>query len=171
MDETVKTIAAIGAVFIGLPILVLLVRDLTLRLNKPSPAAYAIKRLAQLELIRNPDWAFYECHLERRIPSALQELFADDAIITRELIDYSSVYCILTFEAINEKNLIEMQQDLGHDIVAIATTDVGDPIYLRPGRSEADAVYVTHHDGGDTHVLADSVSEFVERLRFVITPR
>jgi hypothetical protein len=36
---------------------------------------------------------------------------------------------------------------------------------LRPGGGEADTVYITHHDGGDTEVFAESVAAMVEKLR------
>lgn len=38
-------------------------------------------------------------------------------------------------------------------------------IYLRPGSGEADTVYITYHDGGDTEVFAESVAAMVEKLR------
>ena len=51
------------------------------------------------------------------------------------------------------------------DAVAIATTDLGDAVYMRPGAAGADTVYLTHHDGGDTEVFAESVSEMLATLK------
>jgi hypothetical protein len=36
---------------------------------------------------------------------------------------------------------------------------------LRPGGSEADTVYITHHDGSDTEAFAESIAAMVERLK------
>lgn len=56
-------------------------------------------------------------------------------------------------------------------VVPIARTDAGDPIYMRAGAGEADAVYITHHDGSDTQVLAVSVDAFVTALRVAAAVR
>jgi hypothetical protein len=49
--------------------------------------------------------------------------------------------------------------------VAIATTDFDDAVYLRVGAAEADTVYLTHHDGGDTEVFAESLGEMLATLK------
>jgi hypothetical protein len=53
----------------------------------------------------------------------------------------------------------------GFDAVLIATTDFGDAVYLRPGATEADTVYVAYHDGGDTDVFAESIGQMLAVLR------
>jgi hypothetical protein len=45
--------------------------------------------------------------------------------------------------ALDEQGLLETRQWFGLDAIAIATTDFDDPIYLCPGSSEADTVYIT----------------------------
>ncbi len=80
-------------------------------------------------------------------------------------INYSENVVVSTFDALDEQGLIESRPWLGFDAAAIATSDFGDSIYLRPGATESDAVYITHHDGGGTEVLAPDVFTFVERLR------
>ena len=112
-----------------------------------------------------PNWHFYEHHLRRPAPAALRALYADEKLITSTLLEYSDECSINTFEPLNESSLNEGAEDTAPPVVAIATTDFGDPIYLKPGPTESDAVYVTYHDGGDTEVLADSVSGFVDRLK------
>ena len=128
-------------------------------------AEEAAKRQIHEDRLLQPDWTFYEQHLQRPAPAALHALYADKKWITSTLLGYSDACSINTFEPLNEDSLIESDDDPTLRIVPIATTDFGDPVYLKPGPTEPDAVYVTWHDGGDTEVLADSVSHFVEHLK------
>jgi hypothetical protein len=80
-------------------------------------------------------------------------------------LDYDDGEVINTFSALDEQGLLDTREWLGFDVVAIATSDFGDPLYLRPGRSEPDTVYITHHDGGDTEIFAESVASRLQRLR------
>jgi hypothetical protein len=61
--------------------------------------------------------------------------------------------------------MLDTKAWLGFEAVVIATTDFGDSVHVRPGPAEPDAVYVTHHDGGDTEVFAASVAELVQAFR------
>lgn len=128
-------------------------------------AEAAAQRKAFEASLLQPDWSFYERHLQRPAPDALKSLYADEKLITSSLLDYSDHCSVNTFEPLNEQNLIDAPEAFDFPIMPIATNDYGDPIYLKPGSSEADAVYVTWHDGGDTEVLADSVATFAKRLR------
>jgi hypothetical protein len=74
-------------------------------------------------------------------------------------------HSISTFDALDEQAIADNTAWLAVRAIAFATTDAGDPIYLRSGPPEADKVYVTYHDGGDTEILAESVSEMLEVLR------
>ena len=69
------------------------------------------------------------------------------------------------FEPLDEVAIADATAWLGFEAVTFATTDAGDSIYLRPGSSEANSVYLTHHDGGDTEVLAATVDEMLQALR------
>ena len=137
-----------------------------------SPEQQAAENAAQRRALNasllQPNWHFYEHHLRRPAPAALRALYADEKLITSTLLEYSDECSINTFEPLNESSLNEGAEDTAPPVVAIATTDFGDPIYLKPGPTESDAVYVTYHDGGDTEVLADSVSGFVDRLKHAI---
>jgi hypothetical protein len=99
------------------------------------------------------------------VPSALRELFADHVLITRRDLRVSDDQAISAFEPLDEEAILEATRALGFDAVPIATTDFGDMVYLRPGATERDAVYVTYHDGGDTEVFADSVAGLLKILR------
>lgn len=98
----------------------------------------------------------------------MRELYADQALVTAEGLDIvdddGSEITISTFEPLDEQGLVATRPWLGFDAVAIARNDFGDPIYLRPGQSEPNTVYVTFHDGGDTEVLSESVEELYEKV-------
>jgi hypothetical protein len=118
-----------------------------------------------VQRILHPDWVFYERHLERPVPPALRELYADRELVVLQDLKYADAERITTFDPLDERALLDTRPWLGFDAVAIATGQFGDPIYLRPGSSEPNLVYITHHDGGDTEVFADSVGAMVEQLR------
>jgi hypothetical protein len=99
------------------------------------------------------------------VPSALRELYADSALITRRDLRWSDDYTISAFEPLDDEAIRQAARALGLDAVPIATTDFGDLVYLRPGAAERDAVYLTHHDGGDTEILAESIQAMVSALR------
>ena len=168
MSDTVKTVISLVALFIGLPLLILWLRDRVSRARgrrRNSPEKLKVDRREYEERIVRPDWVFYERHLQRPAPRALRELYADRALVTAQSLEYTDAGRISTFEALDEQGLLDTRPWLGFDAVAIATSDFGDPIYLRSGASESDTVYITHHDGGDTEVFAESVAAMVERLR------
>lgn len=135
--------------------------------RRRTPEEVATERRAYEEQLLHPDWAFYERHLQRPVPAALRALYADRALIVTQSLDYPGAEGISTFEALNEQRLLETRSWLGFDAVAIATSESGDAIYLRPGSTEPDKVYITYHDAGedDTDVFAESVAILVEKLK------
>lgn len=168
MSDTTKSIVFLVALFIGLPLLILWLHHRISRAiwrYRNPPEKIAAERRAYEERILRPDWAFYERHLKRPAPPALRELYADRTLVTAQGLDYSDADGISTFEALDEQGLLDTRPWLSFDAIAIATSDFGDPIYLRPGSSEPDTVYITYHDGGDTEVFAGSVAELIEKVR------
>jgi hypothetical protein len=168
MGDTLTAVIAIVALFVGLPVVVLWLRDRASRADRHRPESperlAAIRRAFEERLLR-PDWAFYERHLRRHAPSALRELYADRGLVTAQDVQYADDARISTFNPLDEQGLLDARRWIGLDVVPLGTSDFGDPLYLRPGSSEADAVYLTHHDGGDTEVFAESVAVMVQRLR------
>jgi hypothetical protein len=168
MSDTTKVVIFLVALLVGLPVFILLLRD---RINKARwkrknpPEKLAADRRVYEERLLRPDWAFYERHLQRPVPPALRELYADKTLVIGQQLVYTDAEHISTFGALDEQGFIDSRLWLGFDVVAIANSNFGDPIYLRPGNSEADTVYITYHDGGDTEVFADSVATMVNRLR------
>jgi hypothetical protein len=162
--------ALLGLLIIGVPSLMYAVLGRFTPRPAVSPEELEAERQAYEERILRPDWEFYERHLQRSAPEALRKLYADRALVTAGNLDYSDRHRIGTFEALDEERLLDTREQLGFDVVAFATSDCGDPIYLRPGPSEADTVFITYHDGGDTEVFAESVEAMLERLRLKLTP-
>jgi hypothetical protein len=168
MTDTITTVLAIAFIFVGLPLLILKVRDRVSRVRRHvrnPPETQAAARHAYEQRILRPDWECVERHLQRAVPAAMRDLYSDRALVTSQDLPYSMDYSISTFEALDEQAITDAVAWLGVEAVAFATTDTGDAIYLRSGSAEADTVYLTHHDGGDTEVLAPSVAQMVQMLR------
>lgn len=168
MGDQIATVLAILAVFVALPVALLWAKDRITRARRDSPrarAARAAERQAYEQRILQPDWALAERYLQRSIPVALRDLYADRSLITARDLDYSIHHSISTFEALDAPAFAQAKKWLGVDGVVFATSDMGDSIYLRTGPSQENAVYLTRHDGGDTEVIAQSIDDMVETLR------
>ena len=149
------------AAYIGLSLAILWTRDRVSRAlwrRRNPPEKLEAERRAYEQRVLHPDWGFYERHLQRPVPAALREIFADPRVVTSTDVACGDV-TITSFSPIDEAGLTETREWIGEDVVAFASTIFGDPIYLRPGPSEPDTVHVTYHDGGDTEMLAASVAE------------
>jgi hypothetical protein len=160
--------ALLGFVLIGLPCLWFALKGRFTILPEPSPEQLIAERQACEDQILQPDWDFYHRHLQRPPPAALRELYADRALVTACGLKYIRGRIhdgISTFHPIREENLIDPLDQTGCDILAFATSHCGDAIYLRPGVSEPDIVYIAYHDGGDIEIFAESVAALVQRLR------
>lgn len=169
MTETTKSVVLLVALFVGLPFLILWSRDRisdALWRRRNPPEKLAADRRSYEERIVRPDWEFYERHLRRPAPSALGELYASRAMVTSQSLYCSDSIGISSFEALDEQGRLDTRPWLGFDAVAIATSDLGDPIYLRPGSGESNKVYIAYHDSGDTEIYAESVADMVARLRY-----
>jgi hypothetical protein len=152
--------------FVGLAIRLLWIQDkLTFawaEKSREKDAELLLSARVEIERqLQNPDWAFYEEHLQRAVPTALKALYAQPELILAQDLKIPDENAIGAFGPINRSNMIDAHEMGGFDIVPIATTDVGDPIFLCPGPNESDSIYIAHHDGGDIEPLAPSVSEFI----------
>ena len=157
--------ALLGFVIIGLPCLWYTIKGRFSLRPDPSLEQLEAEAKARQERVLRPNWIFYESHLQRPAPPALRELYADRALLTAEVIEYPGPVEISSFEPLDEKDLLDSGEAVDDTIVPIATSDCGDPIYLRPGPSEPNKVYITFHDGGVTEVFAESVEVMLEKLR------
>src|SRR5258707_1296687 len=90
MNDTFKAIALLVAVFIGLPLFVLWLRDRisdALWNRRNPPEKLLADRLAFEERLLHPDWDFYKRHLQRPAPPALRELYSDRSLVTAQALD------------------------------------------------------------------------------------
>ncbi len=157
--------ALLGFVAIGLPSLWFALRGRFGLREEPSEEQLTAEDQAYEERLLQPNWEFYEKHLGRPAPAALRELYADEELVTSGVLECGDGKVINGFVPLDEAALLDTREELGCDVVAFATSDCGDPIYLRPGVSEPDTVYVTYHDGGNTEVFARSVGEILQKVR------
>jgi hypothetical protein len=167
MKDILLTVLFIGVIFVGLPFLIIILKDKIWKRSqrrKNPPEKVQQERKEHEEKIKNPDWIFYERYLQRPVPKQLKSLFEDKALIVSGGFDYDDT-SISSFEAIHEENLLG--EDLGFNppIVPIAFDEFGDSIYLKPGAKEDNILYITYHDGGDTEVFEASLDEFVRKVR------
>ena len=162
MIESVITVFAILVLFVALPALIVYIayrRRLAVRHGWAG-----LPKDEHEQLILAPDWTFVEQHLGRPVPRALRELYSDRSMITRTNLAFAGTP-INSFEPLTRQSLLGTASEIGFDILPIATTVFGDPLYLRPGADSGETVYVTHHDGGDTAVFAESIAQLVAGLR------
>ena len=166
MADTVITVLVLVLLFIGLPVSLLRIIDRKRTRTARHPTASEVaEREAYERRILAPDWLCVERHLRRPPPQALRDLYADHSLVIQRDLQYDDDWLVSTFEPLDEEAMVETSQSLEFDAVVIATTDFGDPVYLRPGAAEADTVHVTYHDGGDTVVCAESIEQMLVVLR------
>ena len=168
MSSNLNTTTGIIVVFVALPLAVLWLNDRLARARvrrQNPPAQRAAEREAFRQRLLRPDWEFYQRHLQRPVPPALRELYADPALLAAKSLAYTEGDRISSFNPLTPEDLVEAKSWLGFDLVPIATSDFGDSIYLRPGSAEPDVVYITYHDGGETEVFAESVAAMLKQLR------
>jgi hypothetical protein len=153
------------ALALGVLLLIDRLRQAIWRRRNP-PEKLAAERRAFEERLLQPDWSFYERHLQRPVPAALRQLYADHRLVVSSF-QYDDLHYISTFEPLDESALVDSREWLGFDVVPFANSD-GDSIYLRPGATERDTVFITYHNGSDTEEFAPDLSTFLERARNAI---
>lgn len=167
MSEEASIVLFVIVLFIGVPVMILMVRDRISELlwkRRNPPEKIAAERRAYESRIDNPDWHFYEQHLQRGVPIELRNLFDNRALtLSKDIVSYKDEV-LSSFAPLDNEGLIETREWIGFDVVPFATSITGDPIYLRPGPDEGNAVYVTYHDGGDTEEIAPHISDFFRQL-------
>ena len=163
MSDTFIALFALLLLFIVLPMLILLIRDRARR-HADAPMAAAAERLAFEGRLLHPDWVLAERQLQRPLPPGVRELYVDRNVITRRDVRCGE-HVIDTFEPLDDQAVRDASEWLGFAVLPLATTDLGDTVYLRPGPTEPDVVYLTHHDGGDTEVFAESVAAILRTIK------
>lgn len=168
MPDGILSVLVIVLIFVGLPVVLLVTKDRIARARRNRPAELsriAVARQTYERRILAPDWSCVERHLRRPVPPALRDLYADFSLVTCRDVRYSTDYALGTFEALDEQAMADAKVWLGFEAVAFASTQEGDLIYLRPGPSEGDTVYLTHHDGNESEVFAATLQGMLDTLR------
>jgi len=168
MPDGILSVLVIVLIFVGLPVVLLVTKDRIARAKRNRPAELsriAVDRQTHERRILAPDWSCVERHLRRPVPPALRELYADLSLVTRRDVRCSTDCALSMFEPLDEQAMADARAWLGFEAVVFASTQEGDAIYLRPGPSVDDVVYLTHHDGGDTEVFAATLDEMLETLK------
>jgi hypothetical protein len=161
----VAVVAATSLLIVyGTAVLALMARDrfMAARWRKRHPPErIAEERRRHERRLVTPDWLFYGEYLQRPVPAALVSWFSNAAALTATYAfdDHLVDFVPIDRDAVREAWVVPR-------IVVFAESDAN-PIYLKPGQSTDDAVFITFHDGGDTEVLASSVEQFLANLTSV----
>ncbi|HEY0725941.1 MAG TPA: hypothetical protein VGD41_18495, partial [Pyrinomonadaceae bacterium] len=126
------------AALIVVAVLVLVLKDrlsALFRQMRNPPEKVAADRRRFTARLESPDWLFYEEHLGRPVPAVLRETFSKKEHLgkTHYFGDYYVAFAPVDSAALAENWVVQ-------GIVPFADSD-GDPIFLKPGASEEDAVY------------------------------
>jgi hypothetical protein len=169
MNSVAKIVEVLGLLLAGVILIGWWWNNRDYRRRFPPEKEAAERKALELRLL-SPDWAFYEQYLERPAPPALRELFADRALVTSCSLELSKSCGIITFNPLDKDSLLDTADLFGFDVVPFATGGCGDAIFLRPGKSEPDTVFIAYHDdpAQGLVVLADSVAAMVGSLRKAI---
>jgi hypothetical protein len=151
------------AILLGLSVALLLANDWLRRFlwcRRNPPEKLAAERAHYLARVASPDWAYFEEHLQRPVPAALRGAFASKEFVAKSF-QFGDYY--VTFEPI-DRSVSPADNWVLPGVFSFADSD-GDPIFLRAGPLENNAVHIAYHDGGGTGQLSPSVEEFLSRLR------
>src|SRR5215472_10794655 len=142
------------------------VKDALWRRSNPPEKLAAMRATFARRLI-SPDWTAYAEYLKRPIPPAMRHLFEQRDILLRgDPIELDNA-TIVQFEPLDAEAYANIHLWWGTGAMPFASRD-GDPIYLRSGRDQSNAVYITYHDGGDTEMLSPDIEQFVAALLFKV---
>jgi hypothetical protein len=174
MSDTIAAIAACTTLMVAVAALAVGILKVIDRAHDAyfayydTPERRSAERIAEEARLLRPDWWYYEQHLQRPIPPAVRALYADHPLLFSIGLQYDDIHNITEFCPLDSGALVEVREFMGFDVLPLATSE-GDIVYLRPGTTESDVVYVTYHDGGDTGELAPDPATFLERLRAAVT--
>ena len=139
--------------------------------RRNPPEKLAADRRVYEQRILSPDWDRYRAHLGREAPSALMAAYRDQSLVLATNLEFQHPDddeqdggWWVRFEALDQNASGELVDETT-SVLRVFSDMFGSPIYLRPGPHEMDAVYTTHHDGGDTELLAPDIETFLRLIR------
>ena len=150
------------ASLLAMAVVILVVFDrisaLISRIRNP-PALLAEQKHLFESRVHSPDWTFLESQLQRPVPPALRRVFSPEFLSAPALYfgDIHIALAPIDPAALDENWIVP-------GVVPFAYSD-GDPIYLKPGPTTADSVFITYHDGNDTEQLTSEMEAFAAGLR------
>lgn len=129
-------------------------------------------REAYEERLRTPRWDKVEAVLGRPVPAILRDLYEDQMLVTRDDLlvfdprrprDRATAWNINQFTPADEEALAPELDSIPPGAFAFATNQFGDPFYVQIGEfPDGDGrVFVHHHDGDDTELVAPSLRSFL----------
>ena len=122
--------------------------------------------------VRSPKWERIEAALGRPVPAVLRELYADPELTaSSDLLVFDpgrsaergDAWWVGKFTPADEEALEPELESIPPGAFSFATNEYGDPYYIRlGGLPDGDGpVFVHHHDGGDTELVAPSLGAFL----------
>jgi hypothetical protein len=126
LSDAITAVILIAALFIGLPVLILWLRDRVAgsrRARRNPPEKIAADRRGYEQRILRPDWEFYERHLQRPAPLALRELYADRKLVTAHGVRGERLRA--AGRSLEMDASLDTHSFLDFDAVAIATNQFG----------------------------------------------
>ena len=171
MGETAQTLAAIFAVFVLLPVVILLVRDRTGRRSKESIEDYS-KRF-EVRLV-NPDFTAVERHFGRPLPDSVRTLYAN-----RNELAMGDFEVAATVEAPEDARwYIAFYEPADFETVAnawpgteqyfaFANDGSGNGYLVDPGEEDPPVLY-HDHETGEMSSVCDRFSVFMKWPRFEV---
>ena len=124
------------------------------------------KRAFQARLLA-PDWRIYAEHLQRDVPEAMQQLYAEFALLLSEVeIALESGVTITEFFPLDAQAILDQKafqpENMDFDCLPFATMS-GQELFLQPGPNAANSVY--RFDGSGTELVFADISDLLNDLR------
>jgi len=168
MSETVKTFLGIATVFVALPLLVLLLRNWTVRAMKKDIAEASRKFN---ERLFHPDFAALEAHFKHSIPAGLRALYynrqelerGDFLVAPSPDAPEDQRWFVAFYEPADEESLRDAWPGIG-ELFAFANDGCGNEYVVDP-RLEDPPVRFYDHETGEFLPVCERVSEFMNWLR------
>ena len=165
MNDTLKTIFGLAAVFIGLPLAILFLRD---RLSRPSRKAIQDYSRKFEERLANPDFPSLERHFGHPLPAALRALYLDPVERMRDQFEVAPSanaprgerWPIAFYQPADAESLRDMWPGT-EERFAFADDGCGNGYLVDPRQGDP-PVFFHDHETGELEPVCDRLSEFMK---------